>query len=199
MHPAATDAMATLWFAVPAWGASIGELAGIQVRQNAERNAEQYRPGCHRSSRQGRSWIYEIGGMPLRGPCTKEETCNKSDVEVFTAIAKTGETVLPRYQHKVVGTALYPIHGGELDWFCTMRGVFCFGNELFTLFNYSREPAERFSGKPGDLQRFNNHLLFGKGIVPWQKTNRPQYGELDVRQLTNDLVQMTAGAVLRGV
>ncbi|NUQ61462.1 MAG: peptidase M14 [Pirellulales bacterium] len=128
----------------------------------------------------GAQSYHNAGGLILRGPGVKESPYEKADLEVFAALGKRGELVLPRYKYTDVAEGLYEVYGGELDWFYAMRGVFAFTNELFTAFNYFREPAEGFFGKPEQLERFNKYLLFGQGTVPWQDVEHPQYGNIEV-------------------
>lgn len=128
----------------------------------------------------GAQSYHNAAGMILRGPGLKEDQYEQADVEVFNAIGKKGELVLPRYKYLDVANGLYEVYGAELDWFYAMRGVFTFTNELFTASNYFREPAEGFFGKPEQLERFNKYLLFGQGAVPWQEVDHPQYGKIEV-------------------
>ena len=128
----------------------------------------------------GAQSYHNAAGMILRGPGLKEARCEPAGVEVFTAVAKKGELVLPGYKYLEVATGLYELYGAELDWFYAMRGVFTFTNELFTASNYFRQPAEGYFGKPEQLERFNKYLLFGQGAVPWQEVEHPQYGKIEV-------------------
>lgn len=145
----------------------------------------------------GAQSYHNAAGLILRGPGSKDETYNKADVDVFTAIARKGEAMLPHYQYKDVAGGLYTVYGGELDWFYAMRGVFCFTTELFTPFNYFREASsEGYFGKPEDQERFNKYLLFGEGRVPWQKVRHPQYGEIEVGGLRKEWVRQPPSFLL---
>lgn len=118
------------------------------------------------------------GGMILRGPGAAEDvsTYNRADVRVYDAIGEKGERLLPGYNYYIVYDDLYTVFGGELDWFYGIRGVFTYSNELFTGFE--------FYNKEGEGQEiyneFDRDLLFGDGIVKWEKFNHPQYGEIEI-------------------
>jgi hypothetical protein len=120
--------------------------------------------------------FHNTGGLILRGPGAKDAQFEPSDVRVFDALARRGESMLPGYRSAIIGRDLYPIHGGELDWFYVLRGTFSFTNELFTNFNYFRRPG---AGQT-DLRAFDKYLLLGQGTVPWHEVNHPQYGRIEV-------------------
>jgi len=124
---------------------------------------------------------HNMGGMILRGPGGKQDQFEPADVAVFDALARKGEIMLPDYRYMVAGRDLYEVFGGELDWFYTMRGAFCFTNELFTPSNYFRKTAERGSGRrEEDGRAFDKYLLFSQGTVPWHEVQHPQYGRIEV-------------------
>ncbi|MCR9119374.1 MAG: M14 family metallopeptidase [bacterium] len=124
---------------------------------------------------------HNAGGMILYGPGRKEDTFARSDKAVYDALGKTGEQILPGYRYMNIAHDLYPVSGGETDWFHQMRGVFMFTNELFTPFNYFREHDNGgILGSDDNKARFDKYLLFGDGFVPWKKVDHPQYGEVEV-------------------
>ncbi len=144
----------------------------------------------------GAQSYHNAGGMILRGPGRKDQQYEKADTEVYSAIAKKGEMMLPKYRYLDVGTGLYEIYGAELDWFYAMRGVFTFTNELFTPFNYFRDGAEGFFGRPEQQERFNQYLLFGQGAVPWQEVDHPQYGRIEVGGLKKNWIRQPPSFLL---
>lgn len=118
------------------------------------------------------------GGMILRGPGAAEDvgTYNRADIRVYDAIGERGERLLPGYNYYIVYDDLYTVFGGELDWFYGIRGVFTYSNELFTgfeFFNKEGEGSEIYN-------EFDRDLLFGDGIVKWEKFDHPQYGEIEI-------------------
>jgi len=126
----------------------------------------------------GAQSYHNFGGMILRGPGRKEENYETADIQVYDAIAKKGELVLPGYKYMIIARDLYEIYGGETEWFYQMRGVFCYVNELFTAANYFRR--SRDSVPKEDVEAFNKYLLFGQGVVAWKEVPHPQYGKVEV-------------------
>jgi len=83
----------------------------------------------------------------------------------------------------VVYKDLYPVYGGELDWFYGGRGAITFSNELWTSFDYFRKKPEDerdWFGSQKDTYRFDKLLLFGEGIVDWKPFNHPQLGKIEI-------------------
>ncbi len=129
----------------------------------------------------GSQSYHNAGGIILRGPSEKGVTWDDADIGVFDAIGKVGESMLPGYRYTDIANGLYPVFGGEVDWFYSMQGVFAFTNELFTPFNYFRQKAEGgFFGSNEVQERFNKYLLFGEGAVPWKEVDHPQFGKVEV-------------------
>ncbi len=67
----------------------------------------------------GAQSFHNSGGMILRGPSVKEggsETYSAEDDDVINSIGKTGELILPGYKLLTLWKDLYPVYGGELDW-----------------------------------------------------------------------------------
>jgi hypothetical protein len=128
---------------------------------------------------------HNSGGMVLRGPGNKDEvaTYRQDDLETFDFLGKLGEEILPGYRYLVVYKDLYPVYGGELDWFYGARGAITFSNELWTSLDFFRKkqetPQDFFAGTK-DVYRFDKLLLFGEGVVPWKPFNHPQYGKIEI-------------------
>ena len=129
----------------------------------------------------GAQSYHNTGGMILRGPGDKDDRYESGDLKVYQAIAAKGELVLPDYRYLNVAKDLYQVHGGELDWFYSMRGVFTFSNELFTSAKFFGKPrGEGYFGSKEEKEVFSKYLLFDDGIVAWQEVDHPQYGKVEV-------------------
>lgn len=129
----------------------------------------------------GAQHYHNSGGMILRGPGTKLDRYEPSDVAVLDAIGRKGERILPGYRYIEVARDLYETYGDEGDWNYMMRGTLWFCNELFTRENYFRRPPPGgSSGRSEVREEFDKYLLFGQGSVPWKEVDHPQYGKIEV-------------------
>jgi len=124
---------------------------------------------------------HNAGGQILRGPGGQEDvgTYNAQDLQVYDAIAKKGEELIPGYKYLVVYKDLYSAYGGELDWFYGGRGIYTYSNELWTpylMFNRdaTRDPQDNSS------YQFDRYLLFKDGFVDWHEFDHPQYGKIEI-------------------
>jgi hypothetical protein len=124
----------------------------------------------------GAQTYHNTGGMLLRGPGSKQDAYEASDLRVYDRIGKTGERILPGYRYLNVANDLYEVWGGEIDWFHQMLGVFTFTNELFVSYNYFHQP----SGGQEQSHEFDQLLLFGDGLVEWEEVDHPTYGKVEV-------------------
>ncbi len=122
--------------------------------------------------------FHNSGGMILRGPGGQEDvgTYNFQDLQVYDAIGKKGEELLPGYKYLVVYKDLYSAYGGELDWFYAGRGIYTYSNELWT--GYLMYMKEQKSDH--DTYNFDKDLLFQDGFVPWKEYNHPQFGKIEI-------------------
>jgi len=128
---------------------------------------------------------HNSGGMILRGPGSEDDqtTYNPQDVQKYDFLGKLGAEMLPGYRYLVLFKDLYPAVGGELDWFYGGRGIYTFTNELWSSFDYFRNPDKKdqsWFGSQADVYRFDKLLLFGEGIIPWKKITHPQYGDIEI-------------------
>jgi hypothetical protein len=128
---------------------------------------------------------HNSGGMILRGPGNKEDaqTYRWEDLQVYDFLGKLGEEILPGYRYLIVYKDLYPVYGGELDFFYGVRGGITFSNELWTSFDYFRKKQEEersWFGGQKETYRFDKLLLFGEGIVDWKSYNHPQFGMIEI-------------------
>jgi|LakMenE18May11ns_1017448.scaffolds.fasta_scaffold9940584_1 hypothetical protein len=124
---------------------------------------------------------HNAGGMILRGPGdpTDQVTYNAADVQVYDAIGKKGEELIPGYKYLVVYKDLYPAYGGELDWFYGARGVYTYSNELWTPYLFFNRDATRDPQDNASFQ-FDRWLLFKDAFVDWHEYNHPDYGKIEI-------------------
>lgn len=144
----------------------------------------------------GAQTYHNSGGMILRGPGVTSDVVRDDDVRVYDTIGQRGEEILPGYTYMVLWKDLYPVWGGELDWFYGARGILTFSNELWTSFNYFREEPQSERWDRVDY-RFDRYLLFGEAIVPWTPIEHPQYGLIEVGGLKKQYSRAIPGFLLR--
>ncbi|MBA4313087.1 MAG: peptidase M14 [Chlorobiaceae bacterium] len=128
---------------------------------------------------------HNSGGMILRGPGNKDDlqTYRWEDLQVYDFLGKLGEEILPGYKYLIVYKDLYPVYGGELDFFYGVRGGITFSNELWTSFDYFRKKQEEersWFGGQKETYRFDKLLLFGEGVVDWKPYGHPQFGKIEI-------------------
>lgn len=125
---------------------------------------------------------HNTAGMILYGPGDAGDRFDSADVELSKTIGSRGEQMIPGYKTLNIATGLYTVYGGEVDWLYAMRGILPFTNELFTPFNFFREPKPTggFFATQEDMHKFDRLLLFGEGFVPWHEVDHPQYGKIEV-------------------
>ena len=137
---------------------------------------------------------HNSGGMILRGPGGQEDvgTYNAQDVQIYDALGKKGEQLIPGYRYLVVYKDLYSAYGGELDWFYGGRGIYTFSNELWTSFlMFNKEnPGENAS------YQFDRYLLFKDAFVDWKEFNHPQYGKIEIGGFKKNFGRMHPGFLL---
>jgi hypothetical protein len=124
---------------------------------------------------------HNAGGMILRGPGGQEDvgTYNAQDLQVYDAIGKKGEELIPGYRYLVVYKDLYSAYGGELDWFYGGRGIFTYSNELWTPYLMFNRDATRSPQDDASFQ-FDRFLLFKDAFIEWHEFNHPQYGKIEI-------------------
>jgi len=132
--------------------------------------------------------FHNAGGMILRGPGTasREDYYPQQDREVYDAIAREGERILPHYRSMVIYKDLYEVHGGFVNWAAEGLGIIAFTNELWNATQYFGDPsaadADDLGFGSGSEQRhvFDDRVLFGETFVPWHEVEHPQYGTVEV-------------------
>lgn len=130
----------------------------------------------------GAQSYHNYGGMILRGPgaAQDEKYYSRKDVQVYDAIGKTGERMLPGYDYIVIHKDLYTVFGGEIDFFALGRGIYTFSNELMTTYKLFNEKSEGGFRNNDEYYEFDKLLLFGDAYVPWKEFDHPQFGKIEI-------------------
>jgi hypothetical protein len=128
--------------------------------------------------------FHNNGGMILRGPGTqsRENFYPSGDVQVYDAIAKEGEAILPYYKSMVIWKDLYEVHGGFVNWAAEGLGIISFTNEMWNDDQYFGPPRPGAEEQKDNAKRleFDDRLLFGETWVPWHNVPHPKYGTVEV-------------------
>ena len=146
----------------------------------------------------GAQSYHNAGGMILRGPGSKEDSFDGADIRVYDVLGKQGEKILPGYRYLNIANDLYVVWGGEVDWLHQSRGIWTFTNELFTPFNYFRNPGHDggFFGTDEMQHTFNKYLLLDEGVIPWKEVDHPQYGKVEVGGMKKNWVRQPPAFLL---
>lgn len=141
--------------------------------------------------------FHNAGGMILRGPGAQEDvgTYNSADVQVYDAIGKKGQELIPGYKYLVVYKDLYSVFGGELDWFYGGRGIYTYSNELWTPYLMFNKDATRDPNEDDNFQ-FDRYLLFKDAFTDWHEYNHPQYGKIEIGGFKKNFTRMHPGFLL---
>jgi hypothetical protein len=141
----------------------------------------------------GAQSFHNSGGMILRGPSVHEggsEIYTPEDDEVINSIGKTGELIIPGYKLLTIWNDLYPVFGGELDWWYGGMGCFVYSNELWNSYLMFYDTTKN------DYYKFDKLLLFEDAFIPWQKVNHPVYGEIEVGGFSKSFGRLHPGFML---
>jgi hypothetical protein len=141
----------------------------------------------------GAQTFHNSGGMILRGPSVKgggSEIYTQEDNEMINAIGKKGELILPGYKLLTIWKDLYPVYGGELDWWYGAMGCYVFSNELWNSYLMFYDTANT---NPYEFERL---LLFDDAFIPWQKVSHPVYGEIEVGGFAKNFGRLHPGFML---
>lgn len=143
----------------------------------------------------GAQTFHNAGGQVLRGPGAPEDisTYNATDLQIYDAIGKKGEEIIPGYKYLVVYKDLYSVYGGELDWFYGGRGIFTFSNELWTPYLMFND-TNRISNE--NNYNFDRLLLFKDAFVEWHEYNHPQYGKVEIGGFKKNFSRMHPGFLM---
>jgi Zinc carboxypeptidase len=130
--------------------------------------------------------FHNSGGMILRGPGAEPfGEYPDADTEVYNALGRDGEKMLPFYRYMVIWRDLYTVFGGFVNWTYEGLGIISFTNEMWSERRLS--PDDRLpDGREGDLF-FNDSLLFGAGFTPWQAFDHPLYGPIEIGGFQKDV------------
>ena len=141
----------------------------------------------------GAQSFHNAGGMILRGPSARDggsEVYTPADDEVINSIGKKGELMIPGYKLLTIWKDLYPVYGGELDWWYGAMGCFVYSNELWSSYLMFYDTAKT------DPYEFDRLLLFDEGFVPWRKVNHPVYGEIEVGGFAKNFGRLHPGFMI---
>jgi len=130
----------------------------------------------------GAQSYHNSGGMILRGPAQEKhmETYDREDELLLNTVGEKGQKMIPGYKFYILWRDLYPVYGGEIDWFYGARGIYTFSNELFTSYLYfGRDDLSREESQI-DEYNFEKYLLFGDALIPWKEFQHPQYGSIEI-------------------
>lgn len=125
------------------------------------------------------------GGMILRGPGSKDFGDYPSrDLEVYDALGKAGEEMLPFYKYMIIWKDLYSVHGGFVNWTYEGLGIVSFTNELWNPGQYTGRMSER--GIPGSRMsekerlEWDDRLELGARFAPRKEIDHPKWGKIEV-------------------
>lgn len=131
--------------------------------------------------------------MILRGPSIEgggSEVTSPSDEKAINEIGKKGEQLLPGYKLLTLWKDLYPVYGGELDWWQGAMGCFVYSNELWNEYLMFYDTAHV------DIYQFEKLLLFEDSFIPWQKFNHPVYGEIEIGGFSKNFGRLHPGFMI---
>ena len=125
---------------------------------------------------------HNYGGMILRGPGAAEDEkfYSRKDVQVYDAIGKVGERMIPGYDYIVIHKDLYTVYGGEIDYLALGRGIFTFSNELMTNYKLFNDKAGAKNRQGPEYYDFDRLLMFEDAFVPWKEYDHPQFGKIEI-------------------
>jgi hypothetical protein len=126
---------------------------------------------------------HNYGGMFLRGPGSEQDVdkFGPNDLAIFDHLGKVGEKLVPGYNYLVGYKDLYPVLGGERDWFELGRGIYFFTVELMTSYKlFNQKPNSSIRNENDEFNAFDKYLLFNDAYVDWQPFKHPQYGDIEI-------------------
>ncbi len=141
----------------------------------------------------GAQSFHNYGGMILRGPSVQDggsEIYTDEDDAVINTIGKKGELIIPGYKLLSIWKDLYPVYGGELDWWYGAMGCFVYSNELWSSYLMFYDTTKN------DSYEFDKLLLFEDAFIPWQKVNHPVYGEIEIGGFGKNFGRLHPGFML---
>ncbi len=144
----------------------------------------------------GAQTFHNSAGMILRGPSVQgggAEVYSREDDEVINTIGKKGELMLPGYKLVTVWKDMYPVWGGELDWWHGEMGCFVYSNELWTPYLMFYDSTKTDDAAEYEFEKL---LLFEDSFIPWQKYQHPVYGEIEIGGFSKNFGRLHPGFML---
>jgi hypothetical protein len=141
----------------------------------------------------GAQSFHNSGGMILRGPSVQgggAEVYSWSDDAVINSIGKKGELMLPGYKLLTIWKDMYPVYGGEVDWWHGEMGCFVYSNELWNPYLMFYDSTNT------DQYEFEKLLLFEDSFIPWQKNTHPVYGEIEIGGFSKNFGRLHPGFMI---
>jgi len=121
---------------------------------------------------------HNTGGMLLRGPGASylENLYSRQDRQMYDALGKAGEDLLPYYRYMVIHADLYTVHGGFVNWLAEGLGIASFTNELWTNSRMMPDPSREF----GETERMHwqDRMLFGQTFTDYTEYDHPEHGKV---------------------
>jgi hypothetical protein len=105
--------------------------------------------------------------------------------------------MVPGYNYLVGYKDLYPVMGGERDFFELGRGIYFFTVELMTsykLFNQKQKNNNRWEND--EFNEFDKYLLFGDAYVDWKPFDHPQFGAIEIGGAKKNYIRNHVGFML---
>jgi hypothetical protein len=141
----------------------------------------------------GSQSFHNSGGWILRGPSVQgggAEVFSRADESVLNSIGKKGEKIIPGYKFITIWKGLYPVYGGELDWWYGAMGSYVFSNELWNDFMMFNDTTDV------DTYEFDKLLLFEDAFIPWKEFDHPVYGKIEIGGFNKNFGRMHPGFLL---
>lgn len=122
--------------------------------------------------------FHNTGGMILRGPGASylESLYPRQDRQMYDALGKAGEDLLPFYNYWIIHSDLYTVHGGFVNWLAEGLGIASFTNELWTDRRIMPDPSRDFSDQ--ERMHWQDRMLFGQTFTDYSEFDHPEHGKV---------------------
>lgn len=118
----------------------------------------------------GNMVLYPYGDMPA-------EALPERDLKMYKALGMRGEEILKEYALLNIHDDLYKTHGDEISFAYLHTGAMCFSNELWQReYDYNKDGVI----SEAELLKWNDERLHGRGFIPWESYQHPQYGAIEI-------------------
>ncbi|MDP4222633.1 MAG: M14 family metallopeptidase [Bacteroidota bacterium] len=141
----------------------------------------------------GAQSFHNSGGLILRGPSIRgggAEVFTHTDENVINSIGLKGQKIIAGYKFIIIWKDMYPVYGGELDWWYGAIGSYVFSNELWNDYLMYNDTTA------ADSYEFDRLLLFEDAFVPWQEVDHPVYGKVEVGGFNKNFGRIHPGFLL---